>query len=80
MKHLGTKRIETDRLILRKFRMDDVQGRLPGILVGRLIPMLRQHKRLLSRVDEYKKLDCYQWCIELKELGAARRSLKKPSQ
>lgn len=90
MKHLGTKQIETDRLILRKFSAEDC------------LPMYRNwasdaevtkfltwpaHTSAVTTgiilqqwIDGYGKDDFYQWAIELKSIGEPIGSISVVSQ
>ena len=79
MKHLGTKRIETERLILRPFRLNDAPAmyenwaRDPEVtkyLTWQPYSGVETADEILSIwTKEYEKKDFYQWAIELKKLG-----------
>ena len=79
MDRLGTKRIETDRLILRRFTIEDAEPMFQNwasdpevtkFLTWQPHQSVAVTKELISLwVSEYDKPDCYQWAIELKEIG-----------
>lgn len=76
MEHLGTKEIETERLILRKFTLEDTEDmfnnwanddEVTKFLTWPTHSNLDISKTVLEMwVDEYKDDKFYQWCIELK--------------
>jgi len=77
MKHNGTKTIETDRLMLREFRVSDASlayknwtsdDRVTEFLRWPKHPDVSETERVLRDwIDQYKNLDFYQWAIVLKE-------------
>ena len=79
MEHLGTKRIETQRLILRPFVQEDAQAMYenwcsdPEVTKYLTWPAYTSvdtaHEILDIWTKEYKNKNFYQWAIELKELG-----------
>ncbi len=79
MEHKGTKRIETERLILRPLTMDDVSPafrnfesdeRVTEYLRWQAYKNIEGVKEIFSQwVGEYENKAFYQWAIELKELG-----------
>lgn len=79
MKHLGTKRLETERLILRRFTPGDAGAmyenwaRDPEVTKYLTWPAYKTvetaHEILALWSAEYEKPDYYQWAIELKSLG-----------
>lgn len=79
MKHLGTKYIETDRLILRRFTMDDAQAmydnwasdpEVTKFLTWPAHSSVAVTERVLTDwVDSYADDGFYQWAIVWKELG-----------
>lgn len=79
MEHLGTKRIETERLILRPFTKEDAQTMYdnwasdPEVTKYLTWPAYTSvdtaHEILSIWTQEYEKKDFYQWAIELKEIG-----------
>lgn len=85
MKHLGTKRIETENLILRKFRIDDAEDMFKNwasddevtkYLTWPKHSSVEVSKSIISMWEkDNDSLNHYQWCIELKELGQAIGSI-----
>jgi len=85
MKHLGTKRIETERLILRKFTIEDAEdmfknwasdNEVTKYLTWPAHLSLEVSKEVISMwKKDSESLDYYQWCIELKESGEAIGSI-----
>lgn len=85
MKHSGTKRIETKRLILRKFTTDDAEGmfnnwagddEVTKYLTWPTHSSVEVSKKIIGMWEqENDSLNNYQWCIELKELGKAVGSI-----
>lgn len=79
MKHCGTKTLETDRLILRRFREDDAEAmfrnwasdpEVTKFLTWPTHTSVDVSKYVLSLwLPEYEKPDYYQWVITLKENG-----------
>ena len=79
MKHQGTKKIETRRLILRQFTLNDAEpmyrnwasdGEVTRYLTWTPHESVEETKSLLKEwIDDYKKQEKYEWCIELKEIG-----------
>lgn len=79
MQHLGTNTMETSRLILRPFGMEDAQAMYdnwakdPEVTKYLSWPCYQSiedaHKILNVWLEGYQKPDFYQWAIELKELG-----------
>ena len=79
MEHKGTIRLETDRLILRRFTIDDVDGAFNNWTSSdEVTKFLRwpTHKDkgvttwvLNDWISHYDDKEFYQWAIELKELG-----------
>lgn len=79
MKHQGTKKIETRRLILRQFTLNDAEpmyrnwasdGEVTRYLTWTPHESVEETKSLLKDwIDDYKKPEKYEWCIELKEIG-----------
>lgn len=80
MKHKGTVTIETERLILRRFTVNDVSAAFHNWTNDeRVTEFLRwpTHKSieitervLNSWISEYEKSDYYQWAIVLKDVDA----------
>ena len=78
MKHKGTKVIETERLVLRQFQMNDVEvmfknwhsdSKVTEFLRWKTAASVNETKQILSKwVEEYEKPDFYQWAIVLKEI------------
>lgn len=79
MKHLGTKRIETERMILRPFTMDDGEAmfrnwasdpEVTKFLTWPAHGSIEISNMVLSDwVSHYGEDDYYQWAIVVKELG-----------
>ena len=79
MEHQGTKTIETERLILRKFTADDLSAifhnwtsdeKVTEFLRWPTHKSIDITKRVLeSWLLEYEKPDFYQWAIIPKEIG-----------
>ena len=79
MNHQGTKRIETERLILRPFTIEDAPKMYenwasdPEVTKYLLWPThtgVDVTREVLSGwIAEYEKKEKYEWCIELKETG-----------
>ena len=77
MKHLGTKRLETGRLILREFTFEDAQAMYDNwVNDDEVIKYLMWPKHscvedtkivLGDWIVQYKKKDYYQWAIALKD-------------
>lgn len=75
MKHIGTKKIETERLVLRKFKKTDAEEIFYGFrnqkeflyYTNKPKVSLEQQKDSLNDIDEkYKNKDYYNWLITLK--------------
>ena len=85
MKHIGTKRIETDRLILRKFTLEDAapmfknwasDPEVTKYLTWQPHESVESTKAYISfLLSEYEKPDTCHWVIELKESGEAIGSI-----
>lgn len=79
MKHKGTISIETDRLILRKFTIDDAEAafrnwtsdeNVTEFLRWSVHACIDITKRVLDDwIAGYERLDFYQWAIMLKEIN-----------
>ena len=79
MNHLGTRTIETERLILRRFVPEDAQAMFDNWasdpVVAEYVTWPAHASPEISRmvvnswVSEYTAPDRYNWAIELKELG-----------
>ncbi|MBL4934142.1 GNAT family N-acetyltransferase [Clostridium sp. YIM B02515] len=85
MKNLGTKRIETKRLILRRFELTDADAMYQNWASDDKVTKFLTwptHKDIeISRkviemwVSDYSEDKNYQWCIELKSIGEAIGSI-----
>ena len=79
MQHLGTVRLETERLILRRFTIDDADAmfnnwandpEVTKFLTWQPHSSVEETKMILSDwIKEYDKENYYQWAIVLKENG-----------
>ena len=79
MEHKGTITLETERLILRRFTADDAEAAFKNWTSSdavtkflrwetyRDISAMRDY--INFQLENYKKIDVYDWAIELKELG-----------
>ena len=80
MKHSGTKTIETPRLMLRRFTLEDAPAmyrnwasdpEVTKYLTWPTHSSVAVSRRVLEDwVEQYDKDSCYQWAIVLKETGA----------
>lgn len=85
MKHLGTKTIETRRLVLRRFTLSDAEPMYrnwasdPEVTRYLLWPAHESEEEtkgiLKGWIAAYDKTEKYEWCIELKEIGEAIGSI-----
>lgn len=74
--HKGTIELETDRLILRKFNLDDINAMYANWATDTIITRYMTHNTYNSKkevstkinkwVEEYKSMSYYRWAIELK--------------
>ena len=81
MNHLGTKTIETEKLVLRRFNRDDISDMFDNWCSDSNVTRFLTwptHKNQGSTekvlnlwLDEYRSINVYNWCIELKENGQA---------
>ncbi|MDD2648674.1 MAG: GNAT family N-acetyltransferase [Eubacteriales bacterium] len=79
MEHLGTARLETERLILRRFRADDGEAMFRNWAsdgeVTKFLTWQTHGSKAVSDmviadwVSRYSQDDYYQWAVELKEIG-----------
>lgn len=79
--HKGTESIHTDRLLLRRFRLDDAQdtfknwtndSEVTKFLSWKPHEDIEVTKKVIEEwVDEYKYENIYSWAIELKEIHEA---------
>lgn len=77
MKHLGTKRIETERLILRRFTVEDAESmyrnwasdsEVTRFLMWPMHQSVEDSRKVLGDwVASYENEDKYEWCIAKKE-------------
>jgi len=85
MKNLGTVRIETERLILRQFNINDAEDmynnwanddRVTKYLTWPSHSNVDLTREVLkSWINDYSNEKFYQWCIELKEINKAIGSI-----
>lgn len=85
MKNLGTKRIETKRLVLRKFELTDAEAmyknwasddKVTQFLTWPTHKDVEISSKVLEMwVNDYYEDNNYQWCIELKSIGEAIGSI-----
>ena len=80
MKHIGTKTIETERMILRKFKLNDAKDmftnycnsdKVTEYVVWHTHKTLQDTKDLLNNMilPAYKDKSTYRWAIVLKEIN-----------
>lgn len=79
MRHTGSRRLETERLVLRKFEYSDVDCVLkywagdPGVQAMYGEPVYATESEVNGLLDKYiaaySKDDCYRWAVILKETG-----------
>ena len=77
LNHIGTNKIETDRLLLRKVTMDDVHSIFNNwakdpenvkYVTWQAHKSIEETKKIVSSwISEYENLNCYRWMITLKE-------------
>lgn len=80
MKHKGTQTLETNRLILRRFTLEDAQAMFNNWAndeeVTKFLTWLPHQNVVVTKsivsswVDEYEKDNFYQWAIILKDNGS----------
>lgn len=85
MKHVGTKVIETNRLVLRPFSLEDApamyhnwasDNEVTKYLTWPTHPNIEITEKIIqSWISEYEKNDYYQWCIEWKATHEAIGSI-----
>lgn len=88
MNNLGTKTIETERLILRKFEADDAEcmyynwandDDVTRYITWPAHSSMEVSKNFISNVvKDYESDSKYEWCIELKENGEAIGDISAP--
>ena len=73
--HKGTEKIETERLILRRYELSDAEAIFYHWTSDEII-VWEPHKtveqtenELINWVKDYNRIDFYEWGIELKETG-----------
>ena len=75
MKHLGTKTLQTDRLILRRMTLDDAESICKHMTNENVLKYFigcpyktidEARERVKKLVEDYQKDDCYYWGITLK--------------
>ena len=90
MEHLGTKKIETERLILRRFTIDDAENmyhnwandiEVTKYLTWEYHKSITWSKNILeSWIKNYSKNDFYLWAIILKEINEPIGSISSVHQ
>ena len=85
MRHLGTVNLETNRLLLRKFKIEDAEdmynnwasdNEVTKYLSWKTHSNIEETKEILkSWIENYSKNDFYQWAIVLKENNQAIGSI-----
>lgn len=85
MKSLGTQRLETERLILRRFAMEDAEDmyrnwasdpEVPRFLTWPVHASVEVTKRVIeSWIQDYANEDFYSWAIEYKPTGGVVGSI-----
>ncbi len=85
MRHAGTVRIETERLILRRFQLSDAQAMYHNWAKDDEVTKYLTwpshsdieitEKIIESWINNYEDESYYQWCIELKAIGEAIGSI-----
>lgn len=65
MNHIGTKNIETEQLILRKWRIEDAND-VFLLYSYKNIEVAKSALIVWIEIDGYNKIDTYDWGIELK--------------
>lgn len=85
MNHKGTVKLETERLILRRYLPEDAEDMLRNWAQSERVTRYLTWEPYKSIEDanayirfltgEYEKPDCYNWAIELEELGQAVGSI-----
>ena len=85
MNKIGTKTIETERLILRRFRVEDAEDmyrnwasdpEVTAFLTWQPHESVECTRELLTAWEkEYEDGGCFQWALELKEIGQAIGSI-----
>lgn len=90
IKHIGTQKVETERLILRKFKSEDAEDLFKCMSDGEVTKYLRVEKA--ENIDEVKKplsewiqkydtdKSFYRWGVELKETGELVGSIRASSE
>lgn len=79
LSHKGTKTINTERLVLRKYKHDDADdmfknwandSEVTRFLSWKPHNSVEETKKIIDQwIDEYKQDDIYDWAIELNEIG-----------
>ena len=77
MKHIGTQNIETSRLLLRQFKINDVDDMLKNCVQDEEVTRFltwQPHENKATTINilnewihQYAKLDYYNWAIVLKD-------------
>lgn len=85
MNHLGTVTLETTRLVLRRFTLEDAEDmfnnwasddQVTQFLAWPSHKSVEDSRRVMEKwAADYEKDTCYQWCIAHKETGKAIGSI-----
>lgn len=90
MKHIGTKEIKTDRLILRRLTLEDAESAYNGWCTDKYVAKyvtwdvhksIDETKELYKIwVQEYESLETYRWGVEVKETHELIGTIDVPSK
>ena len=90
MKHIGTKKLETERLILRRVRLEDAEAAYKNWCTSDKVSkyvLWEKHKNIEETkalydiwVKDYENLDIYRWIVELKSTHEVIGTIDVPSK